>query len=52
MTDPKPNLSRAAIMSNIDYCHAQQEHHLALVKQFEQKEQEYVKMLASLTANR
>jgi hypothetical protein len=51
MTDPKPDLSRAAIMSNIDYCHAMQEHYLALVKQFEQKEQEYVKMLARLTAN-
>lgn len=49
MTDPKPDLSRAAIMSNIEYCHAKQEHHLALAKLFEQKEQEYVKMLAGLT---
>ena len=52
MIDPKPNLSRAAILSNIEYCHAQQEHHLSMVKQFEKKEQEYVKMLAGLTANR
>jgi len=48
MTDPKPNLSRDALLANIGYCQAKQEHHLSLVKQFEKKEQEYVKMLADL----
>jgi hypothetical protein len=50
MTDPKPTLSRAALLANIDYCHAKQLHYLALIKQFEKKEQEYVKMLAGLMA--
>jgi hypothetical protein len=48
MTDPKPTLSREALIANIGYCNAKQEHYLALVKQFEEKEQEYVKILADL----
>jgi hypothetical protein len=51
MTDPKPTLSRSALLANITYCQAQQDLHLNLVKEFEQKELEYVKMLAGLTAN-
>jgi hypothetical protein len=50
MIDPKPDLSRTALLANIDYCQAKQEQYLKLLKQFEQKEQEYVKMLADLTA--
>jgi hypothetical protein len=46
--DPKPNLSREAIMANISYCKAKQDHHMFLVKQFKQKEQEYAKMLYDL----
>ena len=48
MSDPKPTLSRAALLANISYCQAQQDLHLALVKEFEEKELEYVKILSSL----
>lgn len=51
MTDPKPQLGREALIANIGYCNALQEHYLALVKQFEEKEQEYVEMLLRLNHN-
>ena len=48
MTDPKPDLSRDALIANISYCKAKQDHHMFLVKQFKKKEQEYAKMLHDL----
>ncbi len=51
MIDPKPQLGREALIANIGYCNALQEQYLALIKQFEEKEQEYVKMLSGLGAD-
>ena len=48
MTDPKPTLSREALLANIAYCQAKQDQHLTLLKQFELKEQEYVLLLTEL----
>jgi len=48
MIDPKPDLSRAALEANIEYCQAKQQQHLALVKKFELKEQEFFQLLAKL----
>lgn len=50
--DPKPELSKAAILANIGYCQAQQDYHLTLVKQFEEKELEYVQALVDLNRSR
>ncbi len=51
MIDPKPQLGREALIANIGYCNALQEHYLALIKQSEEKENEYVKMLSDLGAD-
>ena len=48
MTDPKPKLSREALLANIAYCQANQDHHLTLLKQFELKQQEFSRLLAEL----
>jgi hypothetical protein len=48
MTDPKPNLSRAAILSNIEYCQAKKDYHLTLANEFIKKAQDYIVMLAEL----